>query len=149
MPTEELGAFVSTMQKNTAKVTNVQNRCISMQYRNCGIFCRGEPDLTDGDDHSDIEIQLNVLLSKEALSSGSNSKSFKFLGSIQGCEVMILVDFGSSHSFVNLKLLPCLQGAYDLHSPVKVQVANGNVARCTKVFNQAVWNIQEYSLSQT
>jgi hypothetical protein len=81
---------------------------------------QGEPDLNEVDDHSDTEIQLNVLLYKEALSSGGNSKSFKFLGSIQGCEVMVLVDSGSSHSFVNMKLLPCLQGASDLHSLVMV-----------------------------
>jgi hypothetical protein len=54
---------------------------------------------------------------------------------------MILIDSRSSYSFVNMKLLPCLQGASGLSYPVKVQVANGNITQCTKVFNQAVWNI--------
>jgi hypothetical protein len=42
---------------------------------------------------------------------GATSKSLKFLGVIQGQEVVILVDYGSSHSFLNVKLASTISGA--------------------------------------
>jgi hypothetical protein len=102
-----------------------------------------EPDQEDIGDHSDTESHMNMLLSKEAMSLGDSSKSLKFLGSIQGYEVMVLIDSGSFHSFVNMKLLRCLEEASDLISPVQVQVGNGSIDQCSKVFNQAICHIHD------
>jgi hypothetical protein len=54
----------------------------------------------------------------------------------------VLVASGSSHSFINMKLLPLLTGVSSLPQPIIVQVANGQVVHCTQGFHQAVWSIQ-------
>lgn len=84
-------------------------------------------DLDSISDLGDTDSQLILLLSQEAVTSGSNSRTLKFLGNIQGQEVVILIDSGSSNSFVNAKLAPMLLGISQLSNPVKVQVANGQV----------------------
>jgi hypothetical protein len=104
---------------------------------------QSEVDTADATELSEPEAELNYFLSQEAVTIGGTSKSLKFVASIQGTEVLVLVDSGSSHSFVNVKLLPLLSGVSELASPVTVQVANGQVVRCVQVFNQIAWSIQE------
>jgi hypothetical protein len=77
------------------------------------------------------------------MAMGGNSKSLKFLGTIQGNEVMVLVDSCSSHSFINMKLLLLLSGISSLPKPIVVQVANGQVVYCTQELHQTVWSIQD------
>jgi hypothetical protein len=104
---------------------------------------QSEVDTADATELSEPEAELNYLLSQDAVTIGGTSKSLKCVASIQGTEVLVLVDSGSSHSFVNVKLLPLLSGVSELASPVTVQVANGQVVRCVQVFNQIAWSIQE------
>jgi hypothetical protein len=68
-------------------------------------------------------------------------KTLKFLGSIQGNEVIVLVDSGSSNSFINSRLASVLVGISQLSSPVKVQVANGQIIQCVSEFQSATWSI--------
>jgi hypothetical protein len=49
---------------------------------------------------SDCEAQVNML-SQEAISSDCLVNTLKFMGQIQGHTVVLLVDSGSSHSFIN------------------------------------------------
>jgi hypothetical protein len=76
-------------------------------------------------DQSNSEVQLHMILSKEALLDGNSSRSLKFLGDIQDQAVMILVDSGSSHSFINEKIAQSLPGVYAMSKSIQVQVANG------------------------
>jgi hypothetical protein len=99
-------------------------------------------DATSCSDVSDSEAHLNLLLSQEAMSVGESSKTFKFLGSIQGHEVLILVDSGSSHSFLNVKWASSVSGLSSLPKPLSVQVAYGQVVHCGTELPQAVWSIQ-------
>jgi hypothetical protein len=70
------------------------------------------------------------------------SKSLRFWGSIQGHEVLVLVDSGSSNSFINTKFISLLSGISQLSHPIKVQVANGHVLYCAAELSQAKWSIQ-------
>jgi hypothetical protein len=88
-------------------------------------------DLSIISDMGDTDSQLNMMLSQETIILGSNSRTLKFLGNIQGQEVVILNDSSSSNSFVNAKLAPMLLGISQLSNPIKVQVANGQVLQCT------------------
>jgi hypothetical protein len=47
-----------------------------------------------------------MLLSQEALDPSSSSKTLTFQGLIQGQVIVILIDSGSSNSFLNAKLAP-------------------------------------------
>jgi hypothetical protein len=54
-------------------------------------------------DQSDSEVQLHMILSKEALLAGNSPRALKYLGDISRscCDV---VDSVSSHSFINEKI---------------------------------------------
>jgi hypothetical protein len=61
---------------------------------------------------------------------------------IQGQLVVILIDSGSSNSFLNTQLAPQLAGISEIASPTKVQVDNGQVIQCQSELQQACWEIQ-------
>jgi hypothetical protein len=60
--------------------------------------------------HSDTEPQLHMIMFKEVVSGVGSSKTLMFMGIIQGHSVVILIDSGSSHSFVNSRLTQVLVG---------------------------------------
>ena len=68
-------------------------------------------------------------------------------GSIQGIAISILVDSGSSHSFLNASLAQSLVGVQNLAQPISVQVANGDVTQCSAHIPAARWEVQDYSFS--
>jgi len=68
-------------------------------------------------------------------------------GSIQGIAISILVDSGSSHSFLNASLAQSLVGVQNLAQPISVQVANGDVTQCSAHIPAAHWEVQDYSFS--
>jgi hypothetical protein len=110
-----------------------------------GLF-QGDSLLDTGSDLDEADVQVNMMLSQEAAMLGSaldsSSRTLKFLGTIQGNEVVILVDSGSSNSFINAKLAPSLAGLSHLSRPVRVQVANGQVLQCVSEFQTTEWSIQ-------
>jgi hypothetical protein len=77
-----------------------------------------ESDQESIDAQSDTEALLQMLLSVEAVSSGTSAKVLKFQGEIQGHYVIISINSGSSHSFVNAELAPLLLGMSAMPSPV-------------------------------
>jgi hypothetical protein len=70
--------------------------------------------MESGSDLEEVDIQVNMLLSQEVVALGYTSRTLTFFGSIQGHEVVILVDLGNSNSFINAKLAPALVGISQL-----------------------------------
>jgi hypothetical protein len=68
-------------------------------------------------------------------------------GIIQKHPVTILVDSGSSHSFVSASLAFQLTGVQALSSELSVQVANGERFSCSTYFPQASWAVDGYDFS--
>jgi hypothetical protein len=93
-------------------------------------------------EHSDVDAYCHMILSQEAMSASYTSKTLKFIGNIQGHEVVILVDSRSTHSFVSERLVPMLLGVLDLPRAVSVQVANGQFLRSGTQIQKAEWSIQ-------
>lgn len=60
-------------------------------------------------------------------------------GWLQGHEVVMLVDSGSSASFVSQHLEPILQGVQQLKNPVRVAVANGSELKCEQEILNCPW----------
>jgi hypothetical protein len=58
--------------------------------------------------------------------------TMKFTRFIQNREVLVLVDSGSSHSFVSSKLAAQLSGLSELTNPSMVQVDDGGRLRCSQ-----------------
>jgi hypothetical protein len=88
--------------------------------------------------------ELNVALSKEALSGTQTSKTLKFRGNIQGHHILILMDSGSSHTFIRQTLADQLVGSTMMAQPFAVQVANGGQLVCASELKACLWSIHSY-----
>jgi hypothetical protein len=92
---------------------------------------------------TDVDAQVHMILSQEVVSVVTTSKTLKFMGNLQGHYVVILIDSGSSHSFVNATLAAELSDVSALHKPLSVQVANGQVMQCNYEYRQVELVIQD------
>jgi hypothetical protein len=69
-------------------------------------------------------------------------RSMRLLGTIQGHDMLILVDLGSSHNFLSTTLASKLLGVSQLHEPLIVKVANRTPMSCATQILQADWEVQ-------
>jgi hypothetical protein len=70
---------------------------------------------------SDVDAQVHMIMSQEAVSAVTTSKTLKFKGNLQGHPVVILIDSRSSHSFVNATLALEFSEVSALQKPLSVQ----------------------------
>ncbi|WVZ54205.1 LOW QUALITY PROTEIN: hypothetical protein U9M48_005042 [Paspalum notatum var. saurae] len=91
---------------------------------------------------SDCPEQVFCALSQEALSGSSAPRTMQLEGSIQSHELLVLLDSGSSNTFLSSLMATVLDGVAPLSQPINVQVANGAVLSCTSHIPQAVWSLQ-------
>jgi hypothetical protein len=100
--------------------------------------------MSDDDSPPPAQEQLCLTLSSATVSGTPGPKSMCLKGSIQNQPIKILIDSGSSHSFLNSSLAAGLQGITKLFSPIQVQVANGQVICCSESLSQATWSMGGY-----
>jgi hypothetical protein len=86
-------------------------------------------------------------LSVAAIVGKASPKTFCLFGDIQARALFILVDSGSSHTFLNVFVATSLTGVQQLVSPVLVQVANGVVLQCHSHIPDGSWSVQGCSFS--
>lgn len=86
-------------------------------------------------------LSLNVATSTEAPSC------LQFHGWVQGQEVLMLVDSGTSASFVSHQLASKLQGVQMMSKLVRVSVANGFELQCTQEILGCSWYTQGHVFS--
>ncbi|WVZ88094.1 hypothetical protein U9M48_034647 [Paspalum notatum var. saurae] len=79
---------------------------------------------SDGSDTDHTTEQLFLTLSAAAVLGTSSSRTLCLPGVIQGIHMRILVDLGSSHTFISDRLAAQLSGICSRLSPLHVQVAN-------------------------
>jgi hypothetical protein len=96
---------------------------------------------------STVSEQVFVMLSVAAISGGELVNTMKFHGCIQGVEVLILVDSGSSHSFLSTTVADQLSGITPMTTPVQVQVADGGRLSCSRQLLGAIWTVQRCSFA--
>jgi hypothetical protein len=75
---------------------------------------------------------LCLCLSEAAISGKDSAMYMRMLGHIQGVEIVILSDFGSSHTFISSKITASLTGLSVLHDTLPVQVANEAKLSCSQ-----------------
>lgn len=90
------------------------------------------------------EVQL-LAISKQAISGTESSKSIRLRGWIQGTEVLMLIDSGSTHSFIEEQVGNRLSGVELLKQPLKVQIADGGQLTCTRFIPDCTWWMQGHS----
>lgn len=103
---------------------------------------------SDGE-FEDSADQFMILLSSEAVSANIPSKTFRIRGLIQGMDMLMLLDSGSTHSFLNAVHVPKLFGLSTMHTPLSVRVANGTVLQCALELPTVVWSVQDLSFTST
>lgn len=84
-------------------------------------------------------------LSVAAVTGSSGPNTMCLMGSLQHQPISILVDSGSSHTFLSAKFCDSIPGVCDLKPPIQVQVANGAVLLCDTYVPSAQWPVQGYS----
>ena len=87
-----------------------------------------------------------MLLSATASTGQLPSRTLQFSSTLGGIEVRILVDSGSSHSFLSSAIAARFQGVSPTPRPISVTVAN--VALCNALRNWHRQNGQEYQFVQ-
>jgi hypothetical protein len=86
--------------------------------------------------------QLFMALSETTSVGVEGPKSMTFHGILQGKEVLILVDSGSSHTFVSQKFVASCVGHSKLSPPVGVKVADGGSISCCSYLANAEWFVK-------
>jgi predicted aspartyl protease len=93
---------------------------------------------------ADSGTQLFLSVSIAAVSGLPTPRTLCLHGCIQGKQVHILVDSGSSHTFISRHLASQLQGVTTMPAAITVQVANGSTLQCTSHMQQASWSVADY-----
>lgn len=107
------------------------------------------------DQSTEDDSQLNMLLSAAACSGQSYSRTLQFLGDLNGMQVRILVDSGSSHSFLSSSIAAKCAGVTTTSRPISVRLADGGTIQCKQGLPATIqckqelpateWSIQGYS----
>nr|XP_027064416.1 uncharacterized protein LOC113690623 [Coffea arabica] len=113
--------------------------CISTEEEEEAAFedAVGEQDEYTGRVGELAEVSLN------ALSSAIKRKSIMLLGNLGGLPVKILVDTGSSDSFINHKMASLLHLPYQAVNPFIVTLADGTDITSGAICPRVTWIIQE------
>lgn len=105
--------------------TNIQLHALQEVWELCQDAFSEEDQIDQTEPTTPPADQLFMLLSAAAVSSSVHPRTLQFQGIIQGQPISILVDSGSTHSFLDSCLASSLTGVQQLHSPASVKVANG------------------------
>uniref|UniRef100_A0A8R7QJL4 Uncharacterized protein n=1 Tax=Triticum urartu TaxID=4572 RepID=A0A8R7QJL4_TRIUA len=81
-------------------------------------------------------------ISKLATTGQTTPCTVRLLGRIEGIEVLILVDSGSSNSFLSEQSAARMQAAVQPLAPVPVKIADGGTLSCTGILPQCKWKTQ-------
>lgn len=102
-------------------------------------------DRQEQDAESDDEQLMSI--SKMATTGETTPRTIRLLGDIGGREVLILVDSGSSHSFISEAVATVRQDKVQPMRPVSVKIANGGVLNCSGIIPACHWDTQGHTFS--
>uniref|UniRef100_A0ACD6ARB6 Uncharacterized protein n=1 Tax=Avena sativa TaxID=4498 RepID=A0ACD6ARB6_AVESA len=88
-------------------------------------------------------------ISAAAVEGSQGSTTMRFQGLVQNQEVLMLVDSGSSHTFISAELAERLPYTRNKISPMRVKVANGGMMHCTHELQNVEWWTQGVQFKTT
>lgn len=88
--------------------------------------------------------QLLMAISCAAWTGNDTSTTFRLQRSIQHHELIVLLDSGSSHTFISDKYCTMLSGITPLERSMTVRVANGQVISCTNPSGANPFTVRPY-----
>lgn len=95
----------------------------------------------------DLANAQELSLSLNAVSGSDNEGTIRIRALVQNQVMLLLVDSGSSHTFINEKFVQRLQCPRTSIPPVSVKVASGDILTCDQMVPQLSWWAQGYSFS--
>jgi hypothetical protein len=87
---------------------------------------------------------MMISLSATVLSGKDSPRTLKIQGSIQNMQILVLLDSGSSHSFLSEQVTIPLQGVSSSYVSSKVKLANGGFMQSVSHMVNAEWFLQGY-----
>lgn len=114
------------------------HRCTKPQL----LLLDGGCELEDEDD-TEVEISLH------ALTGWSSANTMRVVIQINSDELIVLIDSGSTHNFVNERIAGLLKLPTIPTTPFNVKVANGSPLRCTGKFKDITFSLQGIPFTAT
>jgi hypothetical protein len=91
--------------------------------------------------------EVLMSISKSAVTGSETTRSMRLVGNIQGHDVIILIDSGSSNNFISAHLASQLVGVKKLSHPVQVKVAGGGILSGDSEIPNCAWTCQGQSFT--
>lgn len=110
--------------------------------RAAGALTSGDQAPQGLDAESDEEFLMSI--SKVATTGQTTPHTIRLLGRIAGKSVLILVDSGSSHSFISETVAEHLRERVQQVDPISVKIADGGVLHCASIILGCEWTTQEH-----
>lgn len=101
---------VSIVQRNGPRTTNAQTVQLHALQEVFAIFNMDDDQVSSASEQTTSSEHLLCALSTAAMNGAPSSKSICLLGTIQHRVIRILIDSGSSHSFISDQVADQLQG---------------------------------------
>ena len=89
-----------------------------------------------------LDNQLLLTISQDLVSGSVGPKTMQFQELIQGIPVLILVDSGSTNSFISSSAVQQLSDIFALPVNLNVKLANGGLMQCSSVLSDCAWEMQ-------
>ncbi|XBI69047.1 hypothetical protein VPH35_048168 [Triticum aestivum] len=100
------------------------------------------PDPADPEAAEEEEVLMSI--SKVATTGKTTPHTIRLLGRIAGKEVLILVDSGSSHSFISEEVASHLADKVQPMNQISVKIANGGLLSCSAMIPACTWQTQGF-----
>lgn len=97
---------------------------------------------SDDKDNNLSETETVMAISCNAASGGNTPEVLQLQAWLQGREIFLLIDSGSTTSFVSQTLAESLRGLQPLKQSIRVKVANGAELKCSQELPQCKWVVQ-------
>ncbi|KAI9160920.1 hypothetical protein LWI28_012805 [Acer negundo] len=94
-----------------------------------------------GENNCEAELSLN------AMSGVSKPSTMRLMAWVGKFEVSMLVDFGSSHNFINANIVKKIGLRRAAIEPFDVKVANGEKLKCEEVVHEVKMNVQRVNIA--
>ena len=92
---------------------------------------KSENKVTSANENKSDSFKELMAISQQAINGTEGNSTMRLSGYLSHCEVLLLVDSRSSHSFIREQLAVSISGWIELSNPMRVRVANGNILMCT------------------
>ncbi|CAD6218216.1 unnamed protein product [Miscanthus lutarioriparius] len=93
------------------------------------------------DSNSALDEQLCLALSKAASSGSAAARTIRFQGSIGGIPAILLLDSGSSTSFLSTELAEQLSQFQSVPQTSQVQIAGGSILQSNGILKSGNWSV--------